>query len=51
MVNEYRAARQEGDLMVMAELGEQIRQNVGRFEDIKAIWQVDPDVAEVLGAA
>ncbi len=51
LVTEYRAARQEGDLMVMAELGEQIRQNVGRFEDFQAIWQADPDVAEVLGAA
>lgn len=51
LVSDYHNARMENDLMVMASLGEQIRQNIGRFDDIQAFWQNDPVVTEVLAEA
>lgn len=48
LVADYKTARHDNQLMVMAEIGEQIRQNIQRFEDIHAQWQTDPVVAEVL---
>lgn len=48
LVADYQTARQENELMVMAELGEQLRQNIRRFEDIHAAWQSHPVVDEVM---
>lgn len=48
LVADYKIARHDNQLMVMAEIGEQIRENIQRFEDIRAQWQSDPVVAEVL---
>lgn len=48
LIEDFQVARDDNQLMLMADLGEQIRQNILRFEDIRAEWQANTVVSEVL---
>jgi hypothetical protein len=48
LVRDYQASGEQGDLMTQAYLGDQIRQEVVRFQDLQAKWMQNPVVAAVM---